>query len=771
MATRIQVRRDSAANWTSNNPTLADGEIGFETDTGLFKIGTNNTSWTSLEYAQVSAQGYNLLNGTVTLFDSYSQEELSPIGTVPGLPYQLKVYTDVDNYAYTVGDTVKIKNFYDVEDINPNLSASATSVEALDSSIYNGNATFNLSEPISAYNGQYILATDPNNPGWVQLCEILTISGTEVSVSYMTLTLPESPTTSSEWIIQRDTNNNSPLPQYYDSNRNIVGNISGVGSNSYIIDILNAGTARWESNTCNVGLSGVRGLEGSSGPSGPTGDPGIPGTNGENGAPGDNGMPGDSAYDIWLNQGNSGTEEDFFNSLQGPGYEVTYDNNIHMLPDSVSYVWNGDTSWDVADWYTVPGDFSNSAYRVGDYVKYYFNDPSSPTSPYIEGWIRYIDSLGQYVQITIQRWSNNSDWSSTNGYQVSPVPIFPAHFEPGYNFDMRIDVANGNTWYSPTNLTYSNFTSNIQYGTSIDFNGYHRGSYNPGDYVVISSRSNPGIKVFAYIGTIGYQNFADAFKIYPLEILTWDASEEDTFNDWTLSIASPPKKEYKLSNPLPLPWDAADMPPSPFSAAAQFQRPEVTDVVSIFGDPGLFEVGNSVKAVSKSEPTAAFYGVITELGSASNNFVNSIEVTDISDWTDTPTNTYNDWQLFLGEKPVEYQLAAPEGRGTFQNTTITAEDIGKFIYTSNGDPITITLDVSPQSVPHGSQVTIVQRWNGSVTISPSATSGTIYFAETDGLTEGTVTLKGIYSAATLINAEGFWIVIGSFGSAAAYVGA
>jgi hypothetical protein len=54
MATRIQNRRDTAANWTTNNPTLADGEIGFETDTGLFKIGANNTAWTSLAYAQVA---------------------------------------------------------------------------------------------------------------------------------------------------------------------------------------------------------------------------------------------------------------------------------------------------------------------------------------------------------------------------------------------------------------------------------------------------------------------------------------------------------------------------------------------------------------------------------------------------------------------------------------------------------------------------------------------------------------------------------------------
>ena len=47
----MQQRRDTAANWTSNNPTLAAGEIGYETDTAKFKIGTGSTAWTSLAYS------------------------------------------------------------------------------------------------------------------------------------------------------------------------------------------------------------------------------------------------------------------------------------------------------------------------------------------------------------------------------------------------------------------------------------------------------------------------------------------------------------------------------------------------------------------------------------------------------------------------------------------------------------------------------------------------------------------------------------------------
>lgn len=47
---RIQLRRDTAANWTSANPTLAAGEMGVETDTDQFKIGDGTTAWSSLSY-------------------------------------------------------------------------------------------------------------------------------------------------------------------------------------------------------------------------------------------------------------------------------------------------------------------------------------------------------------------------------------------------------------------------------------------------------------------------------------------------------------------------------------------------------------------------------------------------------------------------------------------------------------------------------------------------------------------------------------------------
>lgn len=50
MTVTIQLRRDSAANWTSVNPVLAEGEVGLELDTGLRKVGDGATAWTALSY-------------------------------------------------------------------------------------------------------------------------------------------------------------------------------------------------------------------------------------------------------------------------------------------------------------------------------------------------------------------------------------------------------------------------------------------------------------------------------------------------------------------------------------------------------------------------------------------------------------------------------------------------------------------------------------------------------------------------------------------------
>jgi len=56
MAVQIQFRRGTSGEWTSVDPTLAEAEMGIETDTKLFKIGNGTSTWTQLDYGGI--KGY-----------------------------------------------------------------------------------------------------------------------------------------------------------------------------------------------------------------------------------------------------------------------------------------------------------------------------------------------------------------------------------------------------------------------------------------------------------------------------------------------------------------------------------------------------------------------------------------------------------------------------------------------------------------------------------------------------------------------------------------
>lgn len=96
MAVQIQLRNDTASNWTSVNPTLARGELGIEIDTNKLKIGDGTTEWNDLPYSgidvnelipyvsythnQISASTTWTINHglgfypSITIFDSSSQQ-------------------------------------------------------------------------------------------------------------------------------------------------------------------------------------------------------------------------------------------------------------------------------------------------------------------------------------------------------------------------------------------------------------------------------------------------------------------------------------------------------------------------------------------------------------------------------------------------------------------------------------------------------------------------------------------------------------------------
>lgn len=92
MPIKLQIRRGTASQWTTASPTLLNGEIGYETDTGNFKIGDGTTGWTSLAYQFPYMTGSKALDTTTLVVDqandrigigiSSPTQKLDVVGTV-----------------------------------------------------------------------------------------------------------------------------------------------------------------------------------------------------------------------------------------------------------------------------------------------------------------------------------------------------------------------------------------------------------------------------------------------------------------------------------------------------------------------------------------------------------------------------------------------------------------------------------------------------------------------------------------------------------------
>jgi hypothetical protein len=111
MAVRIQLRRDTANNWFTNNPVLRPGEIGIETDTLKFKIGPAvnapaiGTAWNSITaYANVTPTGLSSSLGSYILASTQGAPsgpaELDSNGDLI-VPENSVILWNDDAYSYT----------------------------------------------------------------------------------------------------------------------------------------------------------------------------------------------------------------------------------------------------------------------------------------------------------------------------------------------------------------------------------------------------------------------------------------------------------------------------------------------------------------------------------------------------------------------------------------------------------------------------------------------------------------------------------------------
>ena len=122
---RIQVRRGVAADWTSVNPILAAGEMGYETDTNKFKFGNGTGAWSTLAYGASDTPG-------VTEIAQDAINSALAVGT--GLT---KTYNDGANtITVAIDDTIWANKTYVASAISTAVAAGVAGLQSTSDATY-----------------------------------------------------------------------------------------------------------------------------------------------------------------------------------------------------------------------------------------------------------------------------------------------------------------------------------------------------------------------------------------------------------------------------------------------------------------------------------------------------------------------------------------------------------------------------------------------------------------------------------------------------------
>jgi hypothetical protein len=115
MATRMQQRRGTAAQWISTNagagPVLNAGEIGWESDTNKFKIGDGVNNWTTLDYFADINSIVNPSFGTSITFEGATADSFeTTISVTDPTADRTITIPDVTGTVITTGNLSDITN-------------------------------------------------------------------------------------------------------------------------------------------------------------------------------------------------------------------------------------------------------------------------------------------------------------------------------------------------------------------------------------------------------------------------------------------------------------------------------------------------------------------------------------------------------------------------------------------------------------------------------------------------------------------------------------
>ena len=192
MSTIFKLRRDTAANWSSNNPTLAEGELGYDKTNVYLKIGDGTTAWNSLgQFTQSEESITDFIGGTVTgntetfITVTYDDSDNTLDFVVPVL--------DEDNLATNsathLATQQSIKAYVDAQVTAQDLDTagdSGTGSVDLDSQSLTISGTAN--EITTVASNQGITIGLPDN---VTIAGNLTVAGTQTTVSSTTVNVAD----------------------------------------------------------------------------------------------------------------------------------------------------------------------------------------------------------------------------------------------------------------------------------------------------------------------------------------------------------------------------------------------------------------------------------------------------------------------------------------------------------------------------------------------------------------------------------------------------
>ena len=142
----MQQRRGTAAQWTAANPTLAAGEIGFETDTSKFKMGNGSSTWTALQYFANAAELAAIVDGAPGLLNTLN-ELAQAIGDDPDfintVAQGLTTHTNDSTMVHGIVDTSLLATTGNLATTAAN-AATALSAHEADTTLVHGIADTSL---------------------------------------------------------------------------------------------------------------------------------------------------------------------------------------------------------------------------------------------------------------------------------------------------------------------------------------------------------------------------------------------------------------------------------------------------------------------------------------------------------------------------------------------------------------------------------------------------------------------------------------------------